>query len=161
VARKICVVTANLGGCPVIVAVISLLLCLPIILYFLILFHGLEKFMERDKQILPPEEILQWQSRVERIKNYVNENLSAKLDASSVASRMKLTSYTLQTIFKKCEGETFHKYVERVKMQKALELLAEGKWVKEIMAYTGYKHRATFDKAFKRRYKVPAAYFKK
>ena len=117
--------------------------------------------MERDKKILPSEEILQWQSRVEKIKIYVNENLSAKLDASSAATHMKLTSYTLQTIFKKYEGETFHKYVERARMQKALELLGEGKWVKEIMAATGYRHRATFDKAFKRRYKAPPAYFKK
>ena len=117
--------------------------------------------MERDKKILPSEEIQQWQSRVEKIKNYVNENLSAKLDATSVANRMKLTSYTLQTIFKKYEGETFHQYVERARMQRALQLLSEGKWVKEIMATTGYKHRATFDKAFKRRYNVPAAWFKK
>jgi two-component system response regulator YesN len=116
--------------------------------------------MERDKKILPSEEILQWQSRVEKIKNYVNENLSAKLDATSVANHMKLTSFTLQTVFKKHQGETFHKYVERVRMQKAFQLLEEGKWVKEIMTATGYKHRTTFENAFKRIFGYPPAYFK-
>jgi two-component system response regulator YesN len=117
--------------------------------------------MELDKKILPSEEILQWQSRVEKIKNYVNENLSAKLDASSVAQEMKLTRFTLQSIFKKYEGETFRQYVEKVRMEKAFQLLVEGKWVKEVFVATGYNHRATFDKAFKRRYEYPPAYFKK
>lgn len=107
------------------------------------------------------EELLHWKTRVEKVKDYVNENIAGPLDASSVALKMKLTPFTLQSVFKKCEGETFHQYVEKVRMQKALQLLCEGKWVKEVIVATGYKHRATFDKAFKRRYKYPAAYFKK
>jgi two-component system response regulator YesN len=106
-------------------------------------------------------ELFHWQSRVEKIKAYVNENLDGRLDASSVALKMKLTRFTLQFIFKKYEGETFHQYVEKVRMEKAFQLLSEGKWVKEVVVATGYKHRATFDKAFKRKYKYPAAYFKK
>jgi AraC-like DNA-binding protein len=107
------------------------------------------------------EELLHWKTRVEKIKDYVTENLASPLDASSVAQQMKLTSFTLQSVFKKHEGETFRQYVEKVRMERAFQLLAEGKWVKEIIVATGYKHRATFEKAFKKRYKYPAAYFKK
>lgn len=107
------------------------------------------------------EELLHWKTRVEKIKDFVTENIDGPLDASSVAQEMKLTPFTLQSVFKKYEGKTFRQYVEKVRMEKAFQLLSEGKWVKEVVVATGYKHRATFDKAFKRRYQYPAAYFKK
>jgi AraC-like DNA-binding protein len=46
-------------------------------------------------------------------------------------------------------------------MEKALQLLKEGKWVKEVMDATGYKNRGTFNHAFKKRYRFPAGFFKK
>ena len=107
------------------------------------------------------EELLHWKTRVEKVKDYVTENLAGALDASSVAREMKLTPFTLQSVFKKYEGETFRQYVEKVRMEKAFQLLAEGKWVKEVVVATGYKYRATFEKVFKRRYNYPASYFKK
>jgi AraC-like DNA-binding protein len=46
-------------------------------------------------------------------------------------------------------------------MDKALQLLKEGKWIKEVIPATGYKNRSTFNNAFIKAFKHPPSYFKK
>jgi AraC-like DNA-binding protein len=53
-------------------------------------------------------------------------------------------------VFKKQRGESYRHYVERIRTDKAIQLVTEGKWVKEVMAATEYKNRGTFNNAFKR-----------
>ncbi len=107
------------------------------------------------------DELLHWQSRVERIKEYAEANLGRDLSARTVAAKFDLNEGTFRHLFQKEEGETYHIYVERMRLTKALQLLREGKWVKEVMAATGYKNRGTFNNAFKKRYKHSPGFFKK
>ena len=107
------------------------------------------------------DELLHWQTRVEKVKEYVLENLTGDLRIITVCKKLNLNKFTLGHIFKEQQKETYREYVERMRMDKALHLLKEGKWVKEVITATGYKNRGTFNIAFKKRYKFPPAFFKK
>ena len=107
------------------------------------------------------DELLQWQSRVERIKEYAEANLPGDLSVQTVAAKFELNHGTFRHLFQKEEGETYHAYVERMRLTKALQLLRQGKWVKEVIQEVGYKNRSTFNNAFKKRYQRSPAFFKK
>ena len=117
--------------------------------------------MQTPRYIENEDELLHWQSRVERIKEYVWANLRRDLRAGTVAGKFGLKESTLRHLFQKQEMESFHDYVERMRITKALQLLREGKWVKEVIPETGYKNRGTFNNAFKKRYKQTPGFFKK
>jgi AraC-like DNA-binding protein len=101
------------------------------------------------------------QSRVGKIKTYMANNLTNDLSIAAVSQKFELSASTLRHIFKDHQQQSYRHYLEGLRMDKALELLKEGKWVKEVMAATGYTNRSTFNIAFKKRYKYPASHFKK
>jgi two-component system response regulator YesN len=117
--------------------------------------------MEAPKEISVSEELLHWKTRVEKVKEYVSENPGGDLNITTVSEKFNLNKFTLQHIFRVQEQETYREYVERIRMEKALQLLKEGKWVNEVMDATGYKNRGTFNSAFKKRYGLSAKFFKK
>ena len=117
--------------------------------------------MHNNETIENSEESLYYKSRVERVKEYVSANLSADLSLGTVAEKFGLNKITLRHVFKKEQQESYRNYVERKRMEKALQLLKEGKWVKEVIAATGYRNWSTFNIAFKKRYKYPPGFFKK
>lgn len=117
--------------------------------------------MHNNGTIQNSEESLYYKSRVERVREYILANLAADLRIGTVAEKFGLNKITLRHVFKKQQHETYREYVERMRMDKALHLLKEGKWVKEVMPATGYRNWSTFDRAFKKRYQHPPAFFKK
>ena len=106
-------------------------------------------------------EMLCQPTRVERIKDYVSRNLAQDLSIDTVSEKFGLTASTFRHAFTIHEKQGYREYVEQLRMAKALDLLKEGKWIKEVMAATGYKNRATFNNAFKRKYQQPARNFRR
>lgn len=98
-------------------------------------------------------------SRLERIRRYVSENPAKDLSIAAITRQFELSASTLMHIFKKNRQQSYHQYVEKTRMNKAMELLKKGKWVKEMMHATGYKNRTTFLNAFKRKFKYSPRYF--
>lgn len=117
--------------------------------------------MNTPNSIQPKEEMPQWKTRVEKVMEYVDNHLSEDLRIATVSEKLNLNKFTLRNIFKEHQHETFHAYVERKRMDKALQMLNEGKWVKEIMPETGYRNHSTFNLAFKKRFKYPPRHFRK
>jgi AraC-like DNA-binding protein len=100
--------------------------------------------------------------RVESIKAYVSQNLTADLHAAAVARKFKLSISSFHHLFKKYENLPYRQYVEKIKMQTAMELLqTESIRVKEVMYATGYSNRKTFNRAFKKMFQHSPAYFAK
>jgi two-component system response regulator YesN len=97
--------------------------------------------------------------RVKRIKSYITGNLPADLSAAVVSKKFELSISSLQHIFKKYEHQSYYRYVEKVRMRKAMQMIKAGKWIQEIMDATGYKNRITFFNAFKRMFKHSPRYF--
>ena len=107
------------------------------------------------------EEMFPEQTRLERIKKYIDLNLSFDLSAALVSKKFELSVSSLLHIFKKYEQQTYQHYLENGRMKKAMELIKQGKWIQEIMDATGYKSRSAFYRAFKRIYKNSPRYFQK
>jgi AraC-like DNA-binding protein len=117
--------------------------------------------MHNNGTIQNSEELLYYKSRVERVKEYVSANVAGDLSIGTVAEKCGLNKVTLRHVFKKEQHESYRNYVEGMRMDKALQLLKQGKWIKEVMPATGYKNRSTFNNAFIKAFKHPPSYFKK
>jgi two-component system response regulator YesN len=101
-------------------------------------------------------------NRVELVKTYVTGHLDSDLSASTVAGEFNFSLSTLHHLFKKYEGQTYQRYVEEMRMNRAIDLITkEGFRVNEAMYATGYRHRATFNAAFKRKFNHPPRHFRK
>ncbi|MEO6134159.1 MAG: AraC family transcriptional regulator [Ginsengibacter sp.] len=107
------------------------------------------------------DEMVPDHSRIERIKIYINETLSGDLRATTVSQKFELSVSTLLHLFQQQQKQSYHQYVEDVRMGKAFYLVQQGKRVKEVIHATGYKNRSTFYNAFKKKFKHPPRYFSK
>lgn len=92
------------------------------------------------------------------ILNHIGETHSLKVLARSAGTN----DFTLKKEFKELFGTTVFGFWTDVKMEKAQELLVEGKTtVKEISEIVGYKNPQHFSTAFKRKFgETPTAYQK-
>lgn len=90
---------------------------------------------------------------------WMEENMSESLDVEFVATRFQISSATLQRIFKKYQQMSFLQYLNEIRMRRALDMLNEGKMVKQIMYEIGYKYRSSFITAFKKKYGFTPSHF--
>lgn len=98
---------------------------------------------------------------LENVMEYVNSNyMDDSLCLFTVASEFDLTEKYLSQFFKERTGENFSAYVEKVRMQRTIELLDEEELsITDIARQVGYNNNNTFYKAFKRIYGVsPSEY---
>jgi AraC-like DNA-binding protein len=99
---------------------------------------------------------------VEQVKKYIAENIATDLRASVVAKKFELSVSSIQRLFKKYQGQAYHRYVKDVRMETALYLITkEGKRISEAMYAAGYNNRPTFNGAFKKKFKHHPGYFRK
>jgi AraC-like DNA-binding protein len=79
-----------------------------------------------------------------------------------VAQKFKLSISSLHHLLKKNENVSYRQYVEKIKMQTAMNLLETGSMrIKEAMYAAGYTNRKTFNRAFKKTFLHPPTYFTK
>lgn len=92
-------------------------------------------------------------TRAEVIKaqQYVIQNVSERITLEDMASYLNLNSSYFSRLFKRETNQNFIEYVNRVKLQKARELLQQSdKTVEEISDLLGYSNKSYFIKLFKR-----------
>lgn len=94
-----------------------------------------------------------------RIEIYIRRNLRYNLKAADVAEHFSVSSASLQRLCRKYYGHIFQQFLEHARMALAIKYLQRGKLVKEAMHVTWYKHRSSFNRAFKRIYHHPPGYF--
>jgi AraC-like DNA-binding protein len=94
------------------------------------------------------------------------KNARAIIDSSNlhrtieeIAHSVGMGATRLKAGFKLYYGSGLYAYLREQRMQRARQMLTEGKkTIKTIAAATGYKHTSNFTSAFKRRFnKTPAA----
>lgn len=118
------------------------------------IFKSLCAYVQQKKQARRDDML---REIIEYIKvNYTDEGLCL----TSIASKFGLTEKYLSQFFKERTGENLSTYVERLRMEKAAELLAESKLpIANIASHVGYNSNNTFYKAFRRIYGVsPSVY---
>lgn len=98
-------------------------------------------------------------SRIEKVTlaiNYIEENLTKKLDLDRIAESVHYSKYHLHRVFSDTVGLTIHDYIQRRQLTEAAKLLVfSDKPIVEIALLSGYRSQQAFTNAFTSLYKVP------
>jgi two-component system response regulator YesN len=85
------------------------------------------------------------------VRRFVVENWASRLSLSDVARRFEVSPNHLSTLFKKYAGLGFSDFVAQVKVEKAKELIAGGRYkMFQIAQLVGFEDAFYFSKVFKR-----------
>ncbi|MDG0795035.1 helix-turn-helix domain-containing protein [Cohnella ginsengisoli] len=87
---------------------------------------------------------------IQRSVAYIRAHLQESLTVQSLARLACLSTSYFANLFKKQTGVTVAQFIIAERMNRAKELLAEGKQVQEIAAMLGYEDRVYFSDAFKK-----------
>ncbi|SFB14248.1 two-component system, response regulator YesN [Cohnella sp. OV330] len=85
-----------------------------------------------------------------RAKAYICDNLQADLSVEHCAKRFNISPGYFSNLFKKVMGISYQQFVIHQRMEKAKEMLVEGRQVQEIASALGYEHRRYFSESFKK-----------
>lgn len=93
-------------------------------------------------------------SLIHQIQQFISEQYTdPQLSLSSIANVFGITEAYLSSLFKQKTSENFSKYVERLRMEKALAYIKEGGFlISEIAEMVGYNSPQVFRRAYKRYY---------
>lgn len=103
-----------------------------------------------------PEEASNYHNRdnsdiVEKSKKYIQMNYRREISLEEIASHVAMSSFYFSRIFSKHEGITYKDYLIKLRMEKAKQLIKEGKKsIKEISLEVGYVDQNYFSRAFKK-----------
>ena len=95
---------------------------------------------------------------IEYIKNHFDEELTL----SDIAKRSAMSKTSFCTIFSSIVGESFKDYLNRVRIERAAELIKEGERITSAASLCGYGELSTFYRNFKKyMYVSPSEFAKK
>ena len=86
----------------------------------------------------------------QRICQYIDRNYSSPLQLTAMADLLGYNSAYLGKLFSREMGESFHSYVDKVRIQKAAEYLKKGVPVIPASEYSGFSNPDYFTKKFKK-----------
>lgn len=90
--------------------------------------------------------------RIEKVLQYIKENLTEDLCLNQMAELASLSPVHFHNCFKAVTGETLHHYVEEQRMKKAVDLLLTTNFpLAEIALESGFSSQSYFSYVFKRR----------
>lgn len=88
---------------------------------------------------------------VEECKRYISANRFRKVEIGKLASRLGVSCGYLRRLFASCEGVTLHRYMTRIKIETACELLAcTDRKIQDISDELGYSGVSYFSASFRR-----------
>lgn len=88
---------------------------------------------------------------IEKIKNYINENIQEVLSLQDIANRFGMNSSYISRLFSEWTKTTITEYIASVKVEIAKKLLAqEGMKIKDVAKHLGYISDDYFIKVFKK-----------
>ena len=98
---------------------------------------------------------------IEKVIDYIENNLSNKLDLEKISEAVYYSKYHLHRLFSDTVGMTIHDYVGRRQLTEAAKLLVfSDRPIIEIAFICGYESQQAFSSAFKSMYKVPPAQYR-
>ena len=100
--------------------------------------------------------------RINRVMDYVRENLAGDLRLETVAQVAHFSPYHFHRTFKSIVGETLNDYVRRMRAQKAAAFLIQNPecTITEIGVACGYSSSSTFAREFRNHFGVSASQFR-
>lgn len=110
---------------------------------------------------LPNLANLDYVGRINRAVDYVTRNLAEPLSLEAVARAACFSPYHFHRIFRGLMGETLAAFVKRVRLERAVYLLAhrKGTSLTEIAHACGFSSSSDFSRSFRGHYGVPPSAF--
>lgn len=100
-------------------------------------------------------------SNIEKVIEYIEYNLSNKLDLDKISEAVHYSKYHLHRLFSDTVGMTIHDYVGRRQLTEAAKLLVfSDRPIIEVAFICGYESQQAFSSAFKSMYKIPPAQYR-
>ena len=91
----------------------------------------------------------------------IDEEYADRVSLDDVARRVVTSRRQLQRAFAEAGETSFRSYLQRVRMERAAELLREGSTpVNQVAGAVGYRQPAQFAKAFRRHHGAPPSSFR-
>lgn len=95
------------------------------------------------------------QDRMQRVCAYIDAHLEEEVDRAAVAAEAHLSEGAFSRFFKLRTGKTLPEYVNALRVGRACELLAEGRWkVTDVALECGFRNLANFNRRFRELMKV-------
>lgn len=119
------------------------------------LFHQFMVYINRiflDKEYIFDRKSYLYDSRIEKLLQYINHNLTADLSVEALAGQFFLSKYYLMRKFKEETGYTIHSYVVSKRLFLARTLIAEGTPVIKAAQQSGFGDYTTFVRAYKKQF---------
>ena len=128
----------------------------------------LEEFQQVFQKIIEELEELQIQKievedvKILEIKRYIKEHYQEALELTELADRFGFNYHYLSSYFSKYIKEGFSGYLNKIRIEKACELLRKGEMsISEISASTGYSDHSYFCRVFKKVTGNTPSYYKR
>jgi AraC family transcriptional regulator len=113
-------------------------------------------------KILDKEIQTDYQNRINRVFQYIDENLDSDLSLNTISNVAFFSPYHFHRVFKFATKETLNEYVTRRRIEKsALELIHKDIGITEISTKCGFNDNSSFTRAFKKYYGVSPTEFRK
>ena len=105
-----------------------------------------------DERHVKMNPISKKQNTINAVQNYININLSdSNLGLKKISDAIYMNASYLSRIFKEVTGVNLNKHINRMRVQKAIELLLEKTYsIKDITFMVGYKDPHYFSSIFKK-----------
>lgn len=100
-----------------------------------------------------------YQQRIDSALDYIDHNLSGELDLAVVAQAAGFSPYHFHRIFSAMVGETLQYYINRLRMEKAANLLEKSAHASmtEVAFGCGFRSSSAFARSFKKYFGVTAS----
>lgn len=93
--------------------------------------------------------------RMHQAEHIILTNLESPCSLIDLAHQVGTNEAYLKKHFKQVFGNTVFGYLQHIKMNKAKDMLADGRSVAEVAGYMGYKYSVHFTRAFKKYFGYP------
>ena len=101
-------------------------------------------------------------SQIEVAQQFIIDNFSKDISMADVADNINMSYSYFSKLFKEETGMTFSKYLTKIRMEKAKDLLQNPTYrVNEIACMVGYDNLYHFSRAFKSYYGMSPNQFRK
>ena len=120
-----------------------------------------------DSTLLPAPSAVPYHDRyqmetAQQVQEYMVAHLSEPMTIAQLAARFHISPTALKDCFRQLYGRPLHQYLLECRIQKAAELLREGRLpVTEVAAAVGYTSASQFGVAFKRRFHLTPSQFRR
>lgn len=135
-----------------------------------VIYRGIPEFTEEQIQslgtLLPnilfeSAVFIEFDSRIDKITEYIKNNLSAPLSVNAICKKFLISKNTLYSLFREHFNVTVTEYITELRMKKARELLSETKApVYEIAEAVGINNYTYFCRLFKKAENVSATEYR-